>query len=424
MSDAAEHRADHEAEHRDAEHRPERLPAPFPRRADRDPGERRRPRRRAREPLDEAARAESDRASGQREREARERKHAQAEEEAALGADPADEETARDAADERSGSVGAEERTGLELRQVVRVGEVGEERDDRAEQHRVQEDDRSRRDEHPAHRPRIRTGVRRAGAPFPDQRKCTESVSPPSSSPDRPPPKRLPVGSAFNLRRSVLGAIRNLAANSTSVKHLQTQFVANCAFRLLRRGQGITREQAGVDSTRNWSTQKRTEAGSPSSDLPTDRRRSDCRSEGHQPQALRPRCNWETRGRSTARQVMLETRNTLFATFPLQRAHICVESHMLYLNEDQGFAEPGALSSTSPTDLPLPRTALRESFVLVASRARRSGNLRFADGPVQGDRTTETPQIATSGERMSDRHVVVTGAGRGIGRAIALRLAA
>ena len=232
MSDAAEHRADDEAEHRDSEHRPERLPAPFPRGADRDPGERRRPRRRAREPLDEAARAESDGASGQREREARERKHAQAEEEAALGADPADEETARDAADERSGSVGAEERTRLELRQVVRVGEVGEERDDRAEQHRVQEDDRSRRDEHPAHRPRIRhlaSGV--PGRRSPDQRKCTESVSPPSSSPDRPPPKRLPVGSAFNLRRSVLGAIRNLAANSGPVKHVEAQFVANCAFR-------------------------------------------------------------------------------------------------------------------------------------------------------------------------------------------------
>ena len=46
--------------------------------------------------------------------------------------------------------------------------------------------------------------------------------------------------------------------------------------------------------------------------------------------------------------------------------------------QDQGFAEPGALSSTSPADLPLPRTAFRESFVLLASRARRSGNLRSA----------------------------------------------
>ena len=67
---------------------------------------------------------------------------------------------------------------------------------------------------------------------------------------------------------------------------------------------------------------------------------------------------------------------------------------MLYIERDQGFAEPGALSSTSPTDLPLPRTAPRESFVLVASRARRSGNLRCRGRRVQGDPTTETPQIA------------------------------
>jgi hypothetical protein len=51
---------------------------------------------------------------------------------------------------------------------------------------------------------------------------------------------------------------------------------------------------------------------------------------------------------------------------------------------DQGFAEPGALSSTSPADLPLPRTASREGFVLVASRARRSGNLRLTRGPRKG----------------------------------------
>lgn len=38
------------------------------------------------------------------------------------------------------------------------------------------------------------------------------------------------------------------------------------------------------------------------------------------------------------------------------------------------FAEPGALSSTSPADSPLPRTASRRGFVLVASRARRTGD--------------------------------------------------
>ena len=47
------------------------------------------------------------------------------------------------------------------------------------------------------------------------------------------------------------------------------------------------------------STQKRTEAGAPSSGFPTDLRRSDCLSESHQPQALRPRCNRDTTGSAT-----------------------------------------------------------------------------------------------------------------------------
>lgn len=69
------------------------------------------------------------------------------------------------------------------------------------------------------------------------------------------------------------------------------------------------------------------------------------------------------------------------------------------LKRDQGFAEPGALSSTSPTDLPLPRTALRKSFVLVASRARRSGNLVCPARPVQGIRRGKPRKLRKSGER-------------------------
>ena len=186
-----------------------------------------------------------------------------------------------------------------------------------------------------------------------DQRKCTESVSPPSSSPDRPPPKRLPVGSAFNLRRSVLGAIRNLAAISTLRQAPCRRNSSQIARFVFRARGGSSRVNAGRGfASRIGSTQKRTEAGSPSSDLPTDRRRSDCRSEGHQPQALRPRCNWETTGRSTAPSSDVETRNTLFATFPLQRAHTCVESHMLYLNR----------TKDSPSRVrfrPLPRLTFR-----------------------------------------------------------------
>ena len=57
-----------------------------------------------------------------------------------------------------------------------------------------------------------------------DQRKCTESVSPPSSQPDRPSPKRLSAGRAFVLRRSVLGALGNLPAHSVSVKAVEQKF--------------------------------------------------------------------------------------------------------------------------------------------------------------------------------------------------------
>ena len=78
------------------------------------------------------------------------------------------------------------------------------------------------------------------------------------------------------------------------------------------------------------------------------------------------------------------SRKTHFAVFSLRAARFCVSTPVLYKRKDQGFAEPGALSSTSPADLPLPRTASREGFVLVASRARRSGNLRLTEDSRKG----------------------------------------
>ena len=91
VGDAAEHRADDEPEHREPEHRAEGLTAPSTGDADRRPGERARPRRRAGQPLREACDAERDRATGEREGEAREGKHDQAQEDAALRSDAADE---------------------------------------------------------------------------------------------------------------------------------------------------------------------------------------------------------------------------------------------------------------------------------------------------------------------------------------------
>ena len=285
---AAEHRADDEAEDGEAEDRAECLPASLARHVDGDPRQRAGPGRRARDTLDEAGQPEGDRAAGQREGEAREREHGQSGENAALRPDPADEEAARHSADQRSRAVRAEEQAGLELRQVVRVGEVGEERDDRPEQHRVEEHDRAREDDDAAHRPRIRrrppdprgrrhrhdaavatatagafrgvpppqagvraAGLRSCGIPLADQRKRTESVSPPSSSPDRPSPKRLPGGRAFNLRRSVLGALGNLLAHLAGVKHLLRDNVSQIA----------TIAFAAAFAGEFRSTQKRTEGG-------------------------------------------------------------------------------------------------------------------------------------------------------------------
>src|SRR5919108_5294390 len=52
------------------------------------------------------------------------------------------------------------------------------------------------------------------------------------------------------------------------------------------------------------------------------------------------------------------------------------------------FAEPVALSSTEPTDLPLPRTTARLGFVLLALRARRKRDpkrhVRVGQGACEG----------------------------------------
>ena len=62
------------------------------------------------------------------------------------------------------------------------------------------------------------------------------------------------------------------------------QCVANCDNRVCGR---ICSENSGP-------RRSAPRAGAPSSGHPTDRRRSDCLSEGHQPQALRPRCTRDT----------------------------------------------------------------------------------------------------------------------------------
>ena len=124
-------------------------------------------------------------------------------------------------------------------------------------------------------------------------KKRTESVSPSSNSPDRPSPKRLPGGRAFNLGRSVLGALGNLLADLTHVKHS-----------LERMCRKLRQSSFPSHSVEKFGPRKSApRSGAPSSGLPTDRRRSDCLSEGHQPQALLPRCTRDTTVLPARRQV-------------------------------------------------------------------------------------------------------------------------
>ena len=139
FGDAAEHRPDDEAGDGDAEHRAERLPAPLARDTHGHPCQRSCPRGGAREALGEPRDPERDRTAGEREaaRLAAARAGESRRRLLASGRYVRREQPARDLAEERTAPVGTKEEPGLELRQVVVVGEGGEERDDRPEEHRV-----------------------------------------------------------------------------------------------------------------------------------------------------------------------------------------------------------------------------------------------------------------------------------------------
>jgi hypothetical protein len=121
------------------------------------------------------------------------------------------------------------------------------------------------------------------------------------------------------------------------------------------------------------STQKCTEPVASSSGFPTDRRRSDCRSENHQPQTLRTRCKQHPMGPPGRRQGRPERtsrnlRSFLFAQVELRSFVLALVAREVKKGPGpQGpaakFAEPGTLSSTFPTNLPLPRTAPRGASI-------------------------------------------------------------
>src|SRR5438094_7229196 len=58
------------------------------------------------------------------------------------------------------------------------------------------------------------------------------------------------------------------------------------------------------------------------------------------------------------------------------------------------FAEPVSLSSTVSADLPLPGTALRSGFVLLALRARRKQHTNVSSKPVKGSKSAVSANCA------------------------------
>ena len=102
--------------------------------------------------------------------------------------------------------------------------------------------------------------------------------------------------------------------------------------------------------------------------FPTDRRRSDNHLESHQPWTLRTRCMHDSTVRLRVRQAGPERTLRNLRTFLFARADLQNPAHDLGPGEQrkragtgrpEEFAEPGTLSSTFPTNLPLPRSAPR-----------------------------------------------------------------
>ena len=229
------------------------------------------------------------------------------------------------------------------------------------------------------------------------QKKCTESVSPSSSSPDRPSPKRLPGGSAFNLRRSVLGAIGKIAPDFACVKHIRMRFC-----RKLRQSAFSSRIIVLERSCDTHSTTKMHRARCSLVRLSTDRRRSDCLSESHQPRALRSRCTRDTRASRGGRQASCKSEIRSLRTF-LYTAHTLAFDAVCSTKD-------GTKDSPSRVRFrPLPRLTFR-------FRVRPSGRASSYSRPVlgaaaiyalagalrKGSCTTERPQIAN--DRRTDEH--------------------
>lgn len=169
-------------------------------------------------------------------------------------------------------------------------------------------------------------------------------------------------------------------------------------------------EEEGSWGKHGFPQQKCTEPVAPSSGLPTDRRRSDCRSEGHQPRTLRTRCIGDSRGPWGRRQ------GNRIGTFRILRTFLLAQRQFAFermcssdvrgrrrpspvgpsRNSEQKFAEPGTLSSTFPTGFPLPRTAARRASSYRRPVLGAGRNLRNRTCPIKGSLGRTSRKLRTS----------------------------
>jgi hypothetical protein len=165
---------------------------------------------------------------------------------------------------------------------------------------------------------------------------------------------------------------------------------------------------AFLGNDRRRSTTKCTEPVAPSSGFPTDRRRTGCHSESHQPRTLRTRCIADSRGppggpsrhpnRNFSQIAIFSFRNGQTATRTLCSRSVREEKRPSAMARPQRFAEPGTLSSTFPTNLPLPRSAPRGASSYRRPVLGAGRNLGHRTCPIKGVRARNFAQIAPAAE--------------------------
>ncbi len=100
---------------------------------------------------------------------------------------------------------------------------------------------------------------------------------------------------------------------------------------------------------RSADQRKCTEPVAPSSGFPTDRRRSDCRSESHQPRTLRTRCIADSRVAPGSRQGVRKRTCRKLRSFLFTQASTALQRLCSKMAEDEKRAEQQGSATSSPS---------------------------------------------------------------------------